>query len=367
MGCGWVFGLGFGLVWLVVGCGGCWGWVFFVLFCFLFFGVFLLWFVCFWVGWWVGGGVVCCVGLSVGAGCCLVGGWCVVGCLGWGLGWLGVGWGCGLGLVVCGSAGCVLVVLGEWHGCWCLLPGGLYVVGAVVGAVSASGAVGVGVWVGCGLVGVGVGAWWWVLVECVGVCVFFVEEGGGLGGGLGFADLLPFEVVEAAGCVECAVDGDGGAYGWGLVGVGCVCGVGVELGVGLLLGCLLVGGCCVVPVFVGALEEDEWGCVGCGEPVFGWCCVWGCVVGPVGEVADGVCWCVVWGCVCPGCGLGEEGVELCWCCVGVVAVDDGGCSGVVLGVGVCLCAVYVGDGGGGWCVWVLVVLFPVLCGGGVGE
>ena len=137
-------------------------------------------------------------------------------------------------------------------------------------------------------------------------------------------------VVEAAGGVECAVDGDGGAYGWGLVGVGCVCGVGVELGVGLLLGCLVVWWCCVVPVFVGALEEDEWGCERCGEPVVGWPRVWGCVVGPVGEVADGVCWRGVWGCVCPGCGCGEEGVELCWCRVGVVAVDDGGCSGVVL-------------------------------------
>ena len=187
--CGWVVGLGFGLVWLVVGCGGCWGWVFFVLFCFLFFGVFLLLFVCFGVGWWVGGGVVGCVGLSVGAGCCLVGGWCVVGLLGWGLCWLGVGWGCGLGLVVWGSAGCVLVVLGEWHGVWCLLPCCLYVVCAVVGGVSASGAVGVGVWVGLVLVWVGVGAGWWVLIKVCGVCVFFVEEGGCLCGGLGFADL----------------------------------------------------------------------------------------------------------------------------------------------------------------------------------
>ena len=178
-----------GLVWLVVGCGGCWGWVFFVLFCLLFFGVFLLLFVCFGVGWWVCGGVVCCVGLSVGAGCCLVGGWCVVGLLCGGLGWLGVGWGCGLGLVVWGSAGCVLVVLGEWHGVWCLLPGCLYVVCAVVGAVSAACAVGVGVWVGPGLVGVGVGAGWWVLIEVCGVCVFFVESCGGLGGGLWGADL----------------------------------------------------------------------------------------------------------------------------------------------------------------------------------
>ena len=262
--CGWWWvGVVVGLVWLVVGCGGCWGWVFFVLFCLLFFGVFLLLFVCFGVGWWVCGGVVCCVGLSVGAGCCLVGGWCVVGLLGWGLCCLGVGWWCGLGLVVCGSAGGVLVVLGEWHGVWCLLPGCLYVVGAVVGAVSASGAVGVGVWVGHGLVGVGVGAWWWVLVKVCGVCVFFVEEGGGLGGGLGFADLLPFEVVEAAGGVECAVDGDGGADGWGVALVGGVGGGGVREGVGLLLGCLVPGWCCVVPVLEWALEEDEGGCVGC--------------------------------------------------------------------------------------------------------
>lgn len=56
-----------------------------------------------------------------------------------------------------------------------------------------------------------------------------------------------------------------------------------------------------------------------------------------------------------------------WCDVGVVAVDDGGCSGVVLGVGGCLLAVYVGDGCGGGRVWVLVVCFPVLCGGGVCE
>ena len=201
---GWCVGFGCGLgwlVWLVVCGGGCWCWVFFVLFCFLFFGVFLLWFVCFWVGWWVCGGVVGCVGLSVGAGCCLVGGWCVVGCLCWGLGCVGVGWWCGLGLVVWCSAGGVLVVLGEWHGCWCLLPCCLYVVGAVVGAVSASGAVGVGVGVWLCLVGVGVGAWWWVLCECVGVCVFFVESCGGLSGGLWLADLLPFVVVEAAGGV----------------------------------------------------------------------------------------------------------------------------------------------------------------------
>lgn len=58
-------------------------------------------------------------------------------------------------------------------------------------------------------------------------------------------------------------------------------------------------------------------------------------------------------------------MELCWCHVGVVAVDDGGCSCVVLGVGGCLLAVYVCDGGWGWCV--LVACFPVVGGGGVGE
>lgn len=282
-GVGWLVGL-------VVCGGGCWGWVFFVLFCVLFFGVFLLLFVCFWVGWWVGGGVVCCVGLSVGVGCCLVGGWCVVGLSCWGLCCLGVGWGCGLGLVVWGSAGCVLVVLGEWHGVWCLLPCCLDVVCAVVGGVSAACAVGVGVWVGCGLVGVGVGAGWWVLCEVLWVCVFFVESCGGLGGGLGFADLLPFVVVEAAGGVECSVDGDGCADGGGLALVGGECGGGVHEGVGLLVLCLLGWWCGVVPVLKWALEEDEWGCVGCGEPVVGWSRVWWCVVGPVGEVADGVCW-----------------------------------------------------------------------------
>ena len=184
----WVGGVGW-LVWLVVCGGGCWGWVFFVLFCLLFFGVFVVGFVCFGVGWWVGGWVVGCVGCSVGACCCLVGGWCVVGLSCGGLGCLGVGWWCGLWLSVWCSAGGVLVVLGEWHGVWCLLPGGLYVVGAVVGAVSASCAVGVWVDVGLVLVWVGVGAWWWVLVEVCGVCVFFVEVGGGLGGGLWFADL----------------------------------------------------------------------------------------------------------------------------------------------------------------------------------
>ena len=49
----------------------------------------------------------------------------------------------------------------------------------------------------------------------------------------------------------------------------------------------------------------------------------------------------------------------------VVAVDDGGCSCVVHGVGVCLLAVCVGDGGGGGCVG--VACFPVLGGGGVFE
>lgn len=58
-------------------------------------------------------------------------------------------------------------------------------------------------------------------------------------------------------------------------------------------------------------------------------------------------------------------MELCCWEVGVVAVDDGGCSCVVHGVGGCLCAVYVCDGCGGGRVW--VVGFPVLCGGGVGE
>lgn len=101
-------------------------------------------------------------------------------------------------------------------------------------------------------------------------------------------------VVEAAGGVECAVDGGCGAYGWGVVGVGCECCGGVELGVGLLGWGLVFEWCGVVPVLVGALEEDEGGCVGCWEPFLWWCCVGWCVVGPVGEVADGVCWCVEW-------------------------------------------------------------------------
>lgn len=91
--------------------------------------------------------------------------------------------------------------------------------------------------------------------------------------------------------------------------------------------------------------------------------MWWCVFGPVGEVADGVCWCVEWGCVGPGCGCGEEGVELCWCGVGVVAVNNGGCSCVVHGVGGCLLSAYVGDGGGGRVFG--VVLLPALGGGGV--
>lgn len=121
----------------------------------------------------------------------------------------------------------------------------------------------------------------------------------------------------------------------------------------------------MVPVLVGALEEDEWLGVWCGEPFLWWLCFLWRVLLPVGEVADGVCWCGVGGCVCPGCGLCEEGVELCWCGVGVVAVDDGGCSCVVHGVGVCLLAACVGDGGGLW--GVLVVCFPVPRGGGVTE
>ena len=60
-------------------------------------------------------------------------------------------------------------------------------------------------------------------------------------------------------------------------------------------------------------------------------------------------------------------MELCWCGVGVVAVDDGWGSGVAGGVRVCLLAACVGDGGWGWCVWVLVVCFPMVGGGGVGE
>ena len=165
--------------------------------------------------------------------------------------------------------------------------------------------------------------------------------------------------------MECAVDGGCGADGWGLVLVGGVGGGGVHEGVGLLVLCLLGWWRGVVPVFEWALEEDEWLGVGCGEPGGGWSGVWWRVFGPVGEVADGVCWRVVWGCVCPGCGCGEEGVELWWCCVGVVAVNDGGCSCLVLGVGVCLLAVCVGDGGGGGVFW--VVLFPVSGGGGVCE
>ena len=105
--------------------------------------------------------------------------------------------------------------------------------------------------------------------------------------------------------MECSVDCCCGSDGRRVVGVGGECGGGVYEGVGLLVGGLLGWWCGVVPVFVWALEEDEWGGVGCGEPACGWCCFWWCVVGPVGEVADGVCWCGEWGGVCPGCGLGE--------------------------------------------------------------
>ena len=94
--------------------------------------------------------------------------------------------------------------------------------------------------------------------------------------------------------MECAVDGCCGADGGCLFLVGGECGGGVYEGVGLLVLCLLGWVCGVVPVFVGALEEDEGLGVGCGEPVVGWLCVFGCVVGPVGEVADGVCWCGEW-------------------------------------------------------------------------
>ena len=93
--------------------------------------------------------------------------------------------------------------------------------------------------------------------------------------------------------------------------------------------------------------------------------MWGCVFCPVGEVADGVCWCGEWGGVCPGRGCGEEGVECCWCGVGVVAVNNGGCSCVAGGVGGCLLAACVGDGCGGKVFG--VVLFPVSGGGGACE
>lgn len=63
--------------------------------------------------------------------------------------------------------------------------------------------------------------------------------------------------------MECSVDCCGGAYGWGLVGVGGECGGGVHEGVGLLVGCLLGWWCGVVPVLEWALEEDERGGVGC--------------------------------------------------------------------------------------------------------
>ena len=54
-----------------------------------------------------------------------------------------------------------------------------------------------------------------------------------------------------------------------------------------------------------------------------------------------------------------------WCHVGVVAVDDGGCSCVAHCVCERVCAVCVGDGCGGGRVWVLC--FPLVGGGGVGE
>lgn len=102
--------------------------------------------------------------------------------------------------------------------------------------------------------------------------------------------------------MECSVDCCGCAYGWGLALVGGEgCG-GVHEGVGLLVGCLLGWGCGVVPVLEWALEEDERGRVGCWEPGCGWPRARGCVLLPVGEVADGVCWCGEWGCVGPGCG-----------------------------------------------------------------
>lgn len=102
-------------------------------------------------------------------------------------------------------------------------------------------------------------------------------------------------VVEAAGGVECSVDCCCGADGWRVVGVGGECGGGVYEGVGLLVGGLLGWWCGVVPVLKWALEEDEGCCERCGEPAVGWVRVVGCVVGPVGEVADGVCWRGEWG------------------------------------------------------------------------
>uniref|UniRef100_A0AAV2L9R2 Uncharacterized protein n=1 Tax=Knipowitschia caucasica TaxID=637954 RepID=A0AAV2L9R2_KNICA len=353
-GCGWVYVLGWGLVWfVVVGLVGGWGVVVLgvvgVVFVggggsvvggVLFGGVWLwLW------GVGVGFGCVCeCVCVMGGE----VGGLVVV--LGWGgcVGWGGGGVGVGVSLVVVGLVGVVglFVVRGRWLG------------GGWLGLVSVRRG-------GCGW-------WWWCgWLWCGGVG--WVVEGGVLG----------FSAVWGVGwAVWCMCGSGGGGVRW----VGCVvvCGVwgGVWMdwwwdGGGEWFGVLWCWSCVVV-VWGGVWGGGWCGCRrvevrGLGGGAFGWgFAVWGemCVVGVVGGWWCG--WVGVGGFGLGDCllvlgwGVGRFGFGVVgwkWCKRGAGCCADVGVVGGVVGYG-CKSGWGLGVWSGCW-RWVVDVVCWRVVGGGV--